>query len=53
VTKEAFTALFLAERTSAELTAAGVLEADPDASALERLLGLLETFDLWFNIIEP
>jgi alkyl sulfatase BDS1-like metallo-beta-lactamase superfamily hydrolase len=53
LTKEALTAVFLGEKTPGELVSAGQLDASPDTSALDTLLGLLDTFDLWFNIIEP
>jgi alkyl sulfatase BDS1-like metallo-beta-lactamase superfamily hydrolase len=53
LSKEVLAAVFLGEKTPAEMTQAGLLEATPNAAALDNLLALLDTFDLWFNIIEP
>lgn len=53
MTKEAFAVVFLGEKTPAQLVEAGALDASPDTSALDTLLGLLDTFDVWFNIVEP
>jgi alkyl sulfatase BDS1-like metallo-beta-lactamase superfamily hydrolase len=53
LTKEEFAAIFLGEKTPTEVAGAGQLEATPDTSALDSLLGLLDEFNMWFNIIEP
>ncbi len=37
----------------AEQVEAGAVHIDGDASALERLSGLLDDFRTWFNIVEP
>ncbi len=46
-------AVVLGEMSSADAIAQGVLTADPDAKALDQLLGFLDSFDFWFNIVEP
>jgi alkyl sulfatase BDS1-like metallo-beta-lactamase superfamily hydrolase len=52
-TKAVLAGVFLGETTPAEAVAAGVLEATPDATALETLLSYLDSFELWFNVVEP
>ncbi len=37
----------------AEATAQGLLAAEPDTAPLDQLLEFLDSFDFWFNIVEP
>ncbi len=46
-------AVVLGEMTTADAVSKGLLSAVPDTTALDRLLGHLDTFDFWFNIVEP
>jgi len=45
--------LVLGEATLADLTAAGDVAISGDSAAFETLLGLLDRFDFWFEIIAP
>lgn len=50
---DALLALATGTKPLADLEAAGVVTIDGDRSALETLLGLLDTFRFWFPIVEP
>jgi alkyl sulfatase BDS1-like metallo-beta-lactamase superfamily hydrolase len=53
MTRATLDRLVAAEAAVADAVAAGEIQADPDASALEQLLDLVDEFRLWFNIVEP
>ena len=53
VARPVLSAVVLGEMPAADAVAQGLLKADPDAKPLEQLLGFLDTFDFWFNIVEP
>ena len=48
-----FSGIVLGEITTAEAVGDGRLQADPNTAALDALLGMFDTFDFWFNIVEP
>jgi alkyl sulfatase BDS1-like metallo-beta-lactamase superfamily hydrolase len=50
---DALLALVVGTKPLADLEAAGAIVVDGDLSALETLLGLLDTFRFWFPIVEP
>ena len=41
------------ESTAESEIEAGEITGDPDASGLLELVGMMDEFDLWFNVIEP
>jgi alkyl sulfatase BDS1-like metallo-beta-lactamase superfamily hydrolase len=45
--------IILGATTVEELTGAGRVELSGDTTALRELFDLLDTFDLWFNIVTP
>ena len=51
--RSVLSAVVLGEMSTADAVAQGVLTADPGTEALDTLLGHLDTFDFWFNIVEP
>ena len=40
-------------RTLADAVTDGDIVVEPDMEPLQAFLSMLETFDIWFNIIEP
>jgi len=43
----------LGEATFEELVKSGAIQVDGDAEAFNKFLTKIDTFDFWFNIIEP
>lgn len=52
-TREALNRMAADESTAEAEIEAGEITGDPDASGLLELVGMLDEFDLWFNVIEP
>ena len=52
-TREALNRMATGESTAEAEIKAGAITGDPDADGLLELVGLLDEFDLWFNVIEP
>ena len=46
-------AVVLGELATTDAVSQGLLKADPDTKALDQLLSYLDSFDFWFNIVEP
>ena len=46
-------AVVLGELATTDAVSQGLLKADPDTKALDELLSYLDSFDFWFNIVEP
>jgi len=53
LTRAAMDAIVLRQATFAELAADGSISITGDAAAVEDFLGLLDTFEFWFNIVTP
>jgi alkyl sulfatase BDS1-like metallo-beta-lactamase superfamily hydrolase len=53
MTRAALDRFILGQTTLAAEAGSGEISVDPDARPLVKLLGLLDTFEGWFNIIEP
>ena len=51
--RNGFAALMLAGTPVDTLQSAGMLDVDGDADVLTDLLGLLDNFEFWFNIVTP
>jgi len=52
-TREVINRIVADEITVEAAIEAGEIEGDPDAGALVEIFSLLDTFSLWFNVIEP
>ena len=52
-TREALNRMAADESTAESEIEAGEITGDPDASGLLELVGMMDEFDLWFNVIEP
>jgi linear primary-alkylsulfatase len=48
-----FDMVLLGKASAPELIARGSARIDGDATALQRFVGLLDTFEFWFNIVTP
>jgi alkyl sulfatase BDS1-like metallo-beta-lactamase superfamily hydrolase len=53
MTRAALDRFILSETTLEAEAASGGIKIDPDTRPLDELLGLLDAFEGWFNIIEP
>ena len=53
MTRAALDRFILGQTTLDAEAASGEINIDPDTKPLDELLGLLDTFEGWFNIIEP
>ncbi len=53
LTRAALNRYILGQTTLDEEASRGEISVSPDIAPLDTLLGLLDDFDLWFNIIEP
>ncbi len=53
LTRTSLDRVILGEATLDEEAASGEITVEPDMTALHTVLGLLDTFGLWFNVIEP
>jgi alkyl sulfatase BDS1-like metallo-beta-lactamase superfamily hydrolase len=53
MTRAAMDAIVLRQATFADLSAEGTIAIDGDAAAVSDFLGLLDTFEFWFNIATP
>jgi alkyl sulfatase BDS1-like metallo-beta-lactamase superfamily hydrolase len=53
LTRAALDRFILGEATLAAQARSGDITVEPDLAPLDQLLGLLDEFSLWFNIIEP
>jgi alkyl sulfatase BDS1-like metallo-beta-lactamase superfamily hydrolase len=53
LTRGALNRFILGQSTLDDEAASGEISVSPDIALLDTLLGLLDGFDLWFNIIEP
>ena len=53
LTRGALNRFILGQSTLDDEAAGGEISVSPDIAPLDTLLGLLDSFDLWFNIIEP
>lgn len=53
LTRSALNRFILGQTTLDEEAASGEISVSPDIAPLDAVLGLLDDFDLWFNIIEP
>jgi alkyl sulfatase BDS1-like metallo-beta-lactamase superfamily hydrolase len=53
LTRDAFNGVLTGQADLLEEAASGTIVVDPDVTPLAELVGLLDTFDPWFNIIEP
>ncbi|MBS1880596.1 MAG: MBL fold metallo-hydrolase, partial [Actinobacteria bacterium] len=53
MTRKALDRFILGETTLDKEAEAGEIEVEPDTGPLDRLLSLLDSFEGWFNIIEP
>jgi alkyl sulfatase BDS1-like metallo-beta-lactamase superfamily hydrolase len=51
--RSVLSAVVLGELSTADAVAKGILTADPGTEALDTLLRHLDSFDFWFNIVEP
>jgi alkyl sulfatase BDS1-like metallo-beta-lactamase superfamily hydrolase len=53
LTRAAMDAILLRQATFAELSGEGSITIDGDAGAVRDFLGLLDTFEFWFDIVTP
>jgi alkyl sulfatase BDS1-like metallo-beta-lactamase superfamily hydrolase len=53
ITRPEFVDLLLGEKTLEALVAAGTAKVEGEAKALTDLVGLLDQFDFWFEIVMP
>jgi alkyl sulfatase BDS1-like metallo-beta-lactamase superfamily hydrolase len=53
LTRAAMDAILLRQATFAELSAEGTIAIEGDAAAVADFLGLLDTFEFWFDIVTP
>lgn len=53
LTREALNAVVTGETDLLREVADGTISVTPDSGPLETLVGLLDRFDIWFNVIEP
>jgi alkyl sulfatase BDS1-like metallo-beta-lactamase superfamily hydrolase len=53
MTRAAMDAIVLRQATFADLSAEGTIAIEGDAAAVADFLGLLDTFEFWFNIAAP
>jgi alkyl sulfatase BDS1-like metallo-beta-lactamase superfamily hydrolase len=51
--RAALDAVVVGETDLLEEAKEGKIEVEPDIAPLAELVGLLDTFDIWFNVIEP
>ncbi|HTQ68446.1 MAG TPA: alkyl sulfatase dimerization domain-containing protein [Solirubrobacteraceae bacterium] len=51
--RESLNSVIMGEADLLELAGNGTIGVEPDVSPLAELVGLLDTFELWFNIVEP
>ncbi|MFA6037724.1 MAG: alkyl sulfatase dimerization domain-containing protein [Legionellales bacterium] len=51
--REKVNALFLGEQTFADAVKDGSIKVDGDSNKLTTFFGMLDTFDVWFNIVTP
>jgi alkyl sulfatase BDS1-like metallo-beta-lactamase superfamily hydrolase len=53
LTRAALNRFILGQTTLDDEASSGEITVEPDIAPLDTLLGLLDDFDLWFNIVEP
>lgn len=53
LSRETLNGIILGENTLAKAITAGDVKIDGDPRKLEELVGLLDTFEFWFNIVTP
>jgi alkyl sulfatase BDS1-like metallo-beta-lactamase superfamily hydrolase len=53
LTRATFDGVIVGETDLVEEARSGKVEVAPDVAPLAELVGLLDTFDIWFNVIEP
>jgi alkyl sulfatase BDS1-like metallo-beta-lactamase superfamily hydrolase len=53
LTRGALNRFILGQTTLDDEAKSGEITVEPDIAPLDTLLGLLDNFDLWFNIVEP
>jgi alkyl sulfatase BDS1-like metallo-beta-lactamase superfamily hydrolase len=53
LTREALNAVVMGETDLLAEARSGAISVEPDTGPLETLVGLLDSFDLWFNVVEP
>jgi alkyl sulfatase BDS1-like metallo-beta-lactamase superfamily hydrolase len=53
LTRVALNRFILGQSTLDDEASSGEITVEPDIAPLDTLLGLLDDFDLWFNIVEP
>ena len=53
LTRSALDRVIVGEKTLADEVSSGEITVEPDSAPLEKLVSLLDTFELWFPIVEP
>lgn len=53
LSRETLNGVLTEQVDAGEAVGSGAITVEPDAAPLTELLGLLDTFELWFNIVEP
>jgi len=53
INRDSLNKVILGEATLSDLRAAGAVEVQGDDKVLEQFVGLLDTFEFWFNIVTP
>jgi len=53
LTRGGLVAMAMLGQATRALTAAGLVDIEGDAAALEQLIALLDNFEFWFNIVTP
>jgi alkyl sulfatase BDS1-like metallo-beta-lactamase superfamily hydrolase len=53
LTRDTLNAVIVGEADLLEEAQRGTISVQPDVAPLATLVGLLDTFDIWFNVIEP
>jgi alkyl sulfatase BDS1-like metallo-beta-lactamase superfamily hydrolase len=53
LTRAALNRFILGQTTLDAEAESGEITVEPSLAPLDTLLGLLDSFDLWFNIVEP
>ena len=53
LTQQAFLGIVMGMATVEDLVAGGSITIEGDAAAFADLIGLLDTFEFWFNIATP
>lgn len=51
--RDSFNAVVMGEADLVQQAQDGIITVEPDVAPLAELVGLLDTFNLWFNVVEP